>query len=211
MPPDKSLFSCPLGVWLPIWNLTSQLFANVYLHRFDIWMKETMGCKYYGRYVDDFVIIHHNKTFLTNLIVPIRTFLYDNLWLQLHPKKIYLQHYMKWVKFLWAYVKPYRIYINNKTISRGKQKFKNIAYELLHYCKGEKSCKMEERQILKTHLSSINSYLGMMYHRKNYNKRKELCSIVSMRYNTQSWYTKCIGKKIYLHKRNNVSRKSTSI
>lgn len=170
-----------------------------------------MGCRYYGRYVDDFVIIHHNKTFLTNLIVPIRTFLYDNLWLQLHPKKIYLQHYTKWVKFLWAYVKPYRIYINNKTISRGKQKFKSIAYELLYCCKKGKSCQMGKRHILKTYLSSINSYLGMMYHRKNYKKRKELCNVVSMWYNTQSWYTKCKGKNIYIYKIYNVSRKSASI
>ena len=57
LPKDKSLFHVPEGRGLPIGNLTSQLFSNVYLNVLDQFVKRTLGEKYYGRYVDDFFII----------------------------------------------------------------------------------------------------------------------------------------------------------
>ncbi len=54
LPKDKSLFYSAPGTGLPIGNLTSQLFSNVYLNAFDHYVKYHLGCKHYGRYVDDF-------------------------------------------------------------------------------------------------------------------------------------------------------------
>jgi len=71
--------------------------------------------QYYGRYVDDFVLIHPDKEYLKSLIPKISNFLHSNLQLTLHPNKIYLQHYTKGVQFLGAKIKPYRIYIGNRT------------------------------------------------------------------------------------------------
>ena len=68
LPPEKSLFHVPKDQGLPIGNLTSQLFANFYLNCFDHYVKDTIGVKYYGRYVDDFVIVHEDKDFLLGLI-----------------------------------------------------------------------------------------------------------------------------------------------
>jgi len=59
---------------LPIGNLTSQLFANIYLNEFDQFVKHRLKIKNYVRYTDDFVIISDSKTFLENLIEPIRKF-----------------------------------------------------------------------------------------------------------------------------------------
>ena len=104
---------------LPIGNLTSQLFSNVYLHEFDSFVKNDLEFTYYGRYVDDFILIHPDKQSLLTAKEKIRTYLKENCQLELHPNKIYLQHYQKGVSFLGEYIKPYRNYISNRT----KKKF----------------------------------------------------------------------------------------
>lgn len=77
---DSIIDSAP-GV--PIGNYLSQFFANLYLAYFDHWIKEDMGIKYYYRYADDVVILHHDKEFLYNLLDKIQTYLWDNLRLTL--------------------------------------------------------------------------------------------------------------------------------
>jgi RNA-directed DNA polymerase len=61
LPDSKSLFKAGDGKGFPIGNLTSQLFGNVYLNAFDHFVKGTLGFKYYGRYVDDFILMHQSK------------------------------------------------------------------------------------------------------------------------------------------------------
>jgi len=95
LPKSKRLFYTPKDCGLPIGNLTSQVFANFYLNSFDHFIKHDLKVRYYGRYVDDFVIIHNDKNYLKSLIPEIREFLSDELFFTLHPDKIYLQHYSK--------------------------------------------------------------------------------------------------------------------
>ncbi|MDD3303239.1 MAG: RNA-directed DNA polymerase, partial [Candidatus Gracilibacteria bacterium] len=90
LPKNKSLFYAKKGCGLPIGNLTSQLFSNIYLSDFDKFIKKDLVCKYYGRYVDDFIIVHQNKEFLISVIERTKKYLNDNLGLTLHPNKIYL-------------------------------------------------------------------------------------------------------------------------
>ena len=78
-------------------------------------MVETCGVKYYGRYVDDFVIVHEDKAFLLGLKDRLKEFIQRELAMTLHPKKVYLQHYTKGVKFIGAVIKPNREYIGNRT------------------------------------------------------------------------------------------------
>ena len=63
-------------------------------------MKHDLGLRYYGRYVDDFVIVHRDKNFLKSLIPRIRHFLKVELNLNHQPDKVYLQHYSKGVRYL---------------------------------------------------------------------------------------------------------------
>jgi len=93
LPPDKSLFHSAIHCGLPIGNLTSQVFANFYMNPFDHFIKHDLGIRYYGRYVDDFVLVHQDKEYLKSLDPLIKTTLHDRLQLTLHPKKIYLQHF----------------------------------------------------------------------------------------------------------------------
>lgn len=168
LPKNKSLFFAKPNCWLPIWNLTSQLFSNIYLKDFDKYIKNDLKIKYYGRYVDDFFIIHKDEKYLVSLIGEINKYLKTNLDLTLHPKKIYLQHYSKWVMFLWVYIKPYRTYIRKRTIWFFYQKIKELNESL------QNSEYKVNKILLDDFLSIINSYLWMMKHHKSYKIRKKL-------------------------------------
>ena len=169
LPRNKSLFFTPPGFGLPIGNLTSQLFSNVYLNDIDHYIKRTLKFKYYGRYVDDFIIVDNDKERLRAVIVTITDYLAANLDLKLHPQKIYLQHYTKGVNFLGAIVKPHRIYIRNRT----KNNFYRAIAKVNNVLKGEEIDKLKLLKIL----ASTNSYLGMMgQYRTYYLRRKILTS-----------------------------------
>ncbi len=72
---------------MPLGNLTSQAFANIYLHDLDFFIKHKLKAKYYIRYVDDFVILHHSKSKLESWKNKIYNFLNKRLKLKLHPQK----------------------------------------------------------------------------------------------------------------------------
>ena len=72
---------------IPLGNLTSQFFANVYLHEMDYFVKHRLKAKYYIRYVDDFVIFHKSRKQLEVWRQEINRFLKEKLKLELHPLK----------------------------------------------------------------------------------------------------------------------------
>ena len=81
-----------IGFWInrkgmPLGNLTSQFFANIYLNELDYFVKYVLKAKYYIRYVDDFVILHENKEQLLKWKKKIDIFLREKLKLELHPQK----------------------------------------------------------------------------------------------------------------------------
>lgn len=113
LPPSKSLFHTPANTGLPIGNLTSQIFGNVYLNDLDQYIKHNLKIKYYGRYVDDMIFMHQDKAYLKT-IIPLVNAKLEEIGMIVHPKKIYLQHYTKGVLFLGQYIKPYRSYISKR-------------------------------------------------------------------------------------------------
>lgn len=167
LPKTKSLFHTVENTGLPIGNLTSQIFANFYMDTFDHYIKHDLQIKYYGRYVDDFVIVHQNKEYLKELLPKISNFLQADLTLTLHPKKIHLQHYKKGVKFLGAVILPNRIYTSNRTIGN----FYNTLTKWKTIAEINKQLTKEE---LGKFISSINSYLGIMKHYNTYNQRYKI-------------------------------------
>lgn len=76
---------CPKG--MPLGNLTSQFFANVYLNELDYFIKHTLKVRYYIRYVDDFVILHNSRAQLEEWKEQIDKFLKKKLELILHKDK----------------------------------------------------------------------------------------------------------------------------
>ncbi len=166
LPNNKSLFHSPPNCGLPIGNLTSQIFANFYMNTFDHLMKKELGINYYGRYVDDFIIIHADKEYLKSLLPIITNFLQSKLQLTLHPKKIYLQHYTKGVTFLGTVIKPNRIHIANRTKGNFYMAIQK-QNEIIRQHKPDKATQA-------IFLCSMNSYLGIMKHYNTYNLRKKM-------------------------------------
>lgn len=76
----------PDGVGIPVGNLTSQLFANIYLNKLDQYIKHTLGAKHYMRYMDDFILLSPDKEQLRRWLADIERFLQDELKLELNPK-----------------------------------------------------------------------------------------------------------------------------
>jgi RNA-directed DNA polymerase len=168
LPKSKSLFCAKANIGLPIGNLTSQLFGNVYLDDFDHFIKYKLHCKYYGRYVDDMVIVHKDKEYLKSIVPLIRMYLQEELSLELHPKKISLQHFSRGVSFLGAIIKPYRLYIHHKT--------KGSFYKKIQFW--NKFLKERPREFSEGYqgkfVASINSYLGLLGCFNTYKLRKKV-------------------------------------
>ncbi|HAT8967604.1 TPA: hypothetical protein JBA93_13045 [Legionella pneumophila subsp. pneumophila] len=165
-PTDKSLFHAKPHCGLPIGNLTSQTFANFYLNPLDHFIKHDLGVRFYGRYVDDFILVHTDKEHLKQLIPVIKTFLATELKLTLHPKKIYLQHYSKGIQFLGVVIKPHRITSGRRT----KGNFYEAIAKHNTVAKDHKPTKEEQVAFL----CSMNSYLGIMKHYNTCGFRKKM-------------------------------------
>ena len=85
---------------MPLGNLTSQFFANVYLNELDYFVKHKLKIKYYVRYVDDFIILHENEEQLREWKMKIELFLKENLKLELHPQKSRIISLSKGIDFV---------------------------------------------------------------------------------------------------------------
>ena len=92
-----------------IGNLTSQLLVNIYMHEFDIFVKQELQIKYYIRYADDFVILSEDRNYLSNVLGELKLFLEQKLHLYFHPDKVYIKTYASGVDFLgWVHFPHYR-------------------------------------------------------------------------------------------------------
>ena len=158
LPKEKSLFSCAPNRGLPIGNLTSQIFANLYLSDFDHYITETLGIKYYGRYVDDFFFIVKTTQEAHEVLNKCREFLQKEDVI-LHPKKLYIQHITKGVKFIGAVIKKNRIYISNRTKGNFYDTLKRCHTYLSEHRKNKTAVPLKDMEYI---VNSINSYLGFM-------------------------------------------------
>jgi RNA-directed DNA polymerase len=166
LPPSKSLFHYPSNTGLPIGNLTSQVFGNVYLNDFDHYVKRNLKMKHYGRYVDDMLFVHSDKEYLRESIPIIQNEL-NKVGLEIHPKKIILKNVEEGVLFLGQQIKPYRTYISNRTKNNFYQAIQNINLKMSEIPQFSWAELCDIRTIL-------NSYLGIMQHSDTYNLRKRM-------------------------------------
>jgi len=95
------------GVGIPLGNLTSQLFANIYLHELDYFIKQRHGVRHYVRYNDDFYIISSDKDFLVTLSRDIKEFLSSYLHLDLPDHKIIIKNLKDGIDILGVVAFPY--------------------------------------------------------------------------------------------------------
>lgn len=118
---------------LPIGNLTSQLFANIYLNGLDHFIKETLRIKKYVRYVDDFALFSENPLLLSQARKEIEQYLI-NLRLKIYPIKSQLFQTQYGANFLGFRIFPDKIRVRNDNLRRGRKRIKKLQK---HYAKGE--------------------------------------------------------------------------
>lgn len=111
-------FEMKPGKGIPLGNLTSQLFANIYLHELDWYAKHILKACRYLRYCDDFIIVSTDRQYLLGLIPQLASFLEERLGLTLHPNKIQLRSWHQGVDFLGYVAKPHVTVLRHKTKTR---------------------------------------------------------------------------------------------
>ena len=142
--------TCP-GIGLPLGNITSQLLVNVYMHEFDMFVKQELRVKYYLRYADDFAIMSNDRGYLESVLAKMDAFLKEKLKLTLHEDKVYIKAYASGVDFLgWVHF-PHHRQIRTTT---GRK----IIRKLKGYPKPE----------------TINSYRGLLGHGNTYRLAKHV-------------------------------------
>lgn len=142
IPPHKSLFKQPSHRGLPIGNLSSQFFANVYMDALDQYVKHHIKARHYIRYVDDMILLHESPEWLNNAAKEIGTFVTDRLGMKLNPRKTILQPIERGVDFVGQIIKPWR------------RVLRRITYE-------NALARLEERNG-EDLFSSANSYFGLL-------------------------------------------------
>lgn len=150
------------GVGMPIGNLTSQLFANLYLNELDQYVKHNLRFRHYMRYMDDALILHHDKKELWRAKDEIEYFLEDKLRLKLNDKTCVRTHRqgIDWVGFrVW----PTHIKFRKTSALKMKRRLKHL----------QKMYKLGEVSLDEVK-ASVQSYLGILEHCNSYNLRQKV-------------------------------------
>ncbi len=148
---------------MPIGNLTSQFFANIYMDPLDRFVKDELRIKYYIRYADDFIVLSESKAYLEELIPRLEEFLADKLKLSFHPNKIGIRDYYLGIDFLGYVVFPHFILPRTKTRRRIFRKL----YKKIQLVK-------EGRVSPETLNQTLQSYLGYLSHADSHTLSQEL-------------------------------------
>jgi hypothetical protein len=168
---DQKLFNLLVGIihsfemspgkGMPLGNLTSQLFANVYMDPLDKFVKHQLKAPYYLRYADDFLLLSNDLGELLGYFVEINSFLKKELKLAVHPDKIYLRKLEWGIDFVGYVARPYYEMPRKKTVKRIRKELNNKKEEDLE--------KMN---------ATLQSNLGYLKHVSAYKVYQELISLV---------------------------------
>lgn len=151
------------GKGMPLGNLTSQFFANVYLNELDQFVKHELKAEYYIRYVDDFVILHHNPEVLRVYQKRINQFLQERLALELHPDKSRIQRLRQGVGFLGFRIFSHHKLVRKKNLNRFYRRFEGFKRA---YKKG-----IVERERV---IASLEGWMAYIKHANTYKYRRHL-------------------------------------
>jgi len=149
---------------IPIGNLTSQFFANLYLNDFDHYIKEQKRARYYIRYCDDFVIFGNSKKWLNDLKMDISDKL-NKIRLSLHENKSRIYRTKDGVDFLGYRIFPDYVLVRKHIVRSFRKKLRKMVQD---YRAGSIA-------LNKIHCS-IQSWIGHVRHANSYQIRKEVFS-----------------------------------
>jgi RNA-directed DNA polymerase len=127
VPPHKRLMEQTANRGLPIGNLSSQFFANVYLDVLDQRAKHQLGARHYIRYVDDFIFLHESPTWLNAVLADVESFLPERLGVRLNPKKTILQPIDREVDFVGHVIKPWSRSTRRRTVTEAVRRVSTVS------------------------------------------------------------------------------------
>ena len=159
------------GKGMPLGNLTSQFFANVYLNDLDQFVKHKLRAKYYIRYVDDFVILHNDKKLIRDCNAKIDDFLKAKLALELHPQKTKIFALKNGVAFLGFRIFYFHKLIRKQNIRKFERKFDK--FKNLY----EKGAVPREKVV-----ESFESWLAHISHADTYKYKRHLIRIFNQNF-----------------------------
>ena len=162
------------GKGMPLGNLTSQFFANVYLSELDKYTKHQLKVKYYIRYVDDFVILHNSESFLENLKEKVEEYLSKTLSLKLHKEKTKVIPLKKGVCFLGFKIFPYHRLLKKKN----QRKFLRKMQEL-------DSMYKEKRVTYDQIYDSLEGWLAHAKHASTFKLRQKVVKLFENKYKSE--------------------------
>ncbi len=148
---------------MPLGNLTSQFFANLYLNELDQFVKHKLKAKYYIRYVDDFVILHEDKKQLEKWKIEIDNFLKERLDLELHPSKSNVLKLNSGINFL-----GFRIFYHYRLIRKNNLKNFERKFNKIRILFDEEVIGREKA------LHSLEGWLAYCSHANTYKYRKHI-------------------------------------
>lgn len=134
-------FSALPGKGIPLGNLTSQLFANIYLNELDQFVKHKLRCEFYLRYCDDFVLLDQDRFVLEDYLLRLNVFLQGKLQMRLHERKVCFRKYSQGIDFLGYVILPFGVVLRTKT---------------------------KNRMLKRVNESNVSSYLGLCSHARAY-------------------------------------------
>ncbi|HEY1999722.1 RNA-directed DNA polymerase [Paraburkholderia sp.] len=129
VPPHKRLTNQPDHLGLPIGNLSSQFFANVYLDALDQRAKHHLGARHYIRYVDDFIVLHESADWLNRVLADVTSFLPARLGVQINPSKTILQPIARGVDFVGQVIEPWRRSTRKRTRNEALRRVATVSAE----------------------------------------------------------------------------------
>lgn len=142
-------FSAP-GKGVPLGNITSQIFANIYLNKLDEYVKKELKCRFYVRYNDDFVIVYDSKEWLEEIRVKIICFVKDRLLLDIPLEKTSIRKIGWGVDFLGFTILPKAVLLRNKT---------------------------KNKMFVNMNSNNVHSYFGILKHCNSYNLKRKLLAM----------------------------------
>jgi len=158
IPSHKTLFGCDENKGLPIGNLNSQFFANVYLNSLDQFVKHELKCKYYLRYCDDFILLSHDQAQLEDWREQITEHLQKKLKLSLNPRQLLLP-VSNGINFLGYIVRRDYLLVRRRVVNNLKVKLRKFEARLVSEQNGVR-CYQFDENVLNDLASMLSSYLG---------------------------------------------------
>jgi len=164
---DNIIDSSPNDLGLPLGNLTSQLFANIYLNQLDQYCKRVLKLKYYVRYADDMVVIVKGLDNARWIKTKIAEFLKNNLSLELNPKKSKIFPIKQGVNTV-----GFKIYRTHRLLRNNcKKKIKSKLRKIPNLIETNRLTKEKANQMLNSwwgHAKNCNSYNFLVYLTKQF-------------------------------------------